>query len=56
MTHFSHDYEQGIKDERDRIVALIEAEMHRIHQWRDYTATVALGNIRAELIKNEQND
>jgi len=53
MTHFSHDYEQGIKDERDRIIALIEAEMHRIHQWRDYTATVALGNIRAELIKEE---
>lgn len=24
MTHFSHDYEQGIKDERERIVALLE--------------------------------
>ena len=24
MTHFSHDYEQGIKDERERILTLIE--------------------------------
>ena len=24
MTHFSHDYEQGIKDERERVVALLE--------------------------------
>lgn len=23
MTHFTHDYEQGIKDERERIVQLI---------------------------------
>ena len=24
MTHFSHDYEQGIKDERERIITLLE--------------------------------
>ena len=24
MTHFSHDYEQGIKDERERIIKLLE--------------------------------
>ena len=24
MTHFSHDYEQGIKDERERIMKLLE--------------------------------
>lgn len=24
MTHFSHDYEQGIKDERERIIELLE--------------------------------
>jgi hypothetical protein len=23
MTHFSHDYEQGIKDERERIIDLL---------------------------------
>ena len=23
MTHFSHDYEQGIKDERERIIKVI---------------------------------
>lgn len=26
MTHFSHDYEQGIKDEQERIIKLLEAE------------------------------
>lgn len=24
MTHFTHDYEQGIKDERERVIALLE--------------------------------
>ena len=24
MTHFNHDYEQGIKDERERILKIIE--------------------------------
>ena len=24
MTHFTHDYEQGIKDERERIIKLLE--------------------------------
>lgn len=24
MTHFSHDYEQGIKDERERILKIID--------------------------------
>lgn len=24
MTHFSHDYEQGIKDERERILKIME--------------------------------
>lgn len=24
MTHFTHDYEQGITDERDRILRLLE--------------------------------
>ena len=25
MTHFTHDYEQGIKDERERIIKLLES-------------------------------
>lgn len=24
MTHFSHDYEQGVKDERERILKIME--------------------------------
>ena len=24
MTHFTHDYEQGIKDEQERIIKLLE--------------------------------
>lgn len=27
MTHFTHDYEQGIKDEQERIVKLLEADI-----------------------------
>jgi hypothetical protein len=30
MTHFSSDYEQGIKDERERILKHLEATKH----WR----------------------
>jgi hypothetical protein len=28
MTHFSHDYEQGIKDERERIIKYLEEHKH----------------------------
>lgn len=28
MNHFSHDYEQGIKDERERILKHLEATKH----------------------------
>jgi hypothetical protein len=28
MTHFSHDYEQGIKDERERIIKYLEENKH----------------------------
>lgn len=27
MTHFTHDYEQGIKDEQERIIKLLKADM-----------------------------
>jgi hypothetical protein len=30
MTHFSHDYEQGVKDERERILKHLEETKH----WR----------------------
>lgn len=26
MTHFTHDYEQGINDERERIIKLLEGQ------------------------------
>ena len=32
MTHFSQDYEQGIKDERERIIALLEPEVVRHYE------------------------
>ena len=27
MTHFSHDYEQGIKDEQERIIKLLDEHL-----------------------------
>ena len=27
MTHFTHDYEQGIRDERERIIKLLKSKL-----------------------------
>ena len=55
MPHFSHDYEQGIKDERERIIKLLEAE-----RWKLPNGLAAGGEIylpieeAIALIKGEQ--
>lgn len=38
----------------ERIINLLDAEIERIWKIKDYPATNALANIRAELIKGEQ--
>lgn len=53
MTHFSHDYEQGIKDERERIINVLkEARESKPCQCDDCGDHVWQQAI--ELIKGEQ--
>jgi hypothetical protein len=46
--------EQGRRQERERIIKLLEAEIERLEKWTDYPAVNALINIRAALIKGEK--
>ena len=41
MTHFTHDYEQGIRDEQERIIALIQAQIAECGEDCDYCVAQA---------------
>jgi hypothetical protein len=40
MTHFSHDYEQGIKDEQERIIKLLEGNWVEPMDWLSVIALI----------------
>ena len=59
MIHFSHDYEQGIKDERDRLLALLrEKKALRDSLFNDdlvlYTEDGAIDITQNELDGNDE--
>ena len=43
MTHFTHDYEQGIKDERERIIKLLEEDDYMIETDRNHAISLIKG-------------
>lgn len=58
MTHFSHDYEQGIKDERKRIIELIQENAEVITNQFFYPQPLIAEPIffLIALINHEQNE
>ena len=40
MTHFTHDYEQGIKDEQERIIKLLEDNWIEPMDWLSVKALI----------------
>lgn len=55
MTHFSTDYEQGIKDERERIIKLLE---NYIEAFGAPEETISRNHLRIAIrnIKEDKND
>lgn len=48
-------WQEAEKFTEERIIKLLDAEIERIWEIKDYPATNALANIRAELIKGQQD-
>lgn len=44
MTHFTHDYEQGIKDEQERIIKLLEEDGYMIESDKNHAIALIKGN------------
>lgn len=59
MTHFSHDYEQGIKDEQERIIKLLQTEQlvctpENPNPQYDYLIWCGIREQLIQIIKEEQ--